>query len=362
MHRYTLPFILLLVSLQSAAQSGGGSGFADAWRAYLEAKKTGDPAAIVETSRRALDIGRDVLPADDERLPALMSNYGVALYDAGDIAAARPILKESVERTAELHGSNSEKMIPVLMNYADARAEFRNSQGMERTYNQALRIAEKTWGRESLDYAGISLRAGITIFEKTQSDEAARYLRRSDTIFTDLVGEEDIRTAYARFFLGKMEMSKRDYRDATGHFLSALPGFSGDSDAAREFEIITRSFLVQAYESRGMSDEATEHCLVVGEKSMLSPDQDYTPLFRKVPSYPRAMLNSKMQGHVDFAFTVDEKGFVRNPEVIAAEGSDAFIEPALEALRGFRYAPQFRGGEAVAVDDVKTRITFRIPE
>ena len=360
MNRYAIPLILLFVAMPSAGQSNGGSEFADAWRAYLEAKESGNPAAVIETSRNALDIGREVFPADDQRLPALMSNYGVALYDAGDLAAARPILKESVDLTAEIHGKDSEKMIPVLMNYADARAEFQNSQAMERTYNQALKVAEKNWGRESLDYAGISLRAGINIFEQARSDEAGKYLRRSNKIFTDLVGEEDIRTAYARFFLGKMEMTKRDYRDATNFFLSALPGFGGDSDAAREFEIITRSFLVQAYESRGMSDEATEHCLVVGQKSMLSPDQDYQPLFRKAPAYPRPMLISNIQGHVDFAFTVDENGFVRDPEVIDAVGNDAFIEPALEALRGFRYAPQFRDGQPVVVDDVKTRITFRL--
>jgi hypothetical protein len=263
MNRCVFPLVLLLLSPLSIAQSGDPSDFRTAWQAYREAEQSGDPVAIVDASRQALEIARETFAADDPRIPALMSNYGVALYNSGNAEAARPVLKESVERTAALHGEDSEKMIPVLMNYADARAEIQNSRGMERSYDDALKVAAKIHGEESPDYAGISLRAGINILEQAQSGRAARYLQQSDRIFTELVGESDIRTAYARFFLGKLEMSRREYHDATGYLLGALPGFSDGSAVGTEYLIYTHTFLAQAYEARGMSGEATEHALAV---------------------------------------------------------------------------------------------------
>ncbi len=38
-------------------------------------------------------------------------------------------------------------------------------------------------------------------------------------------------------------------------------------------------------------------------------------------------------------------------------GDGGFENAALDAVEQFRYAPQFEGGEAVAVSGIKTRIT-----
>ena len=118
---------------------------------------------------------------------------------------------------------------------------------------------------------------------------------------------------------------------------------------------------MQAYEYWGKSDLATEHCVAIGRVSKLRADQDYQPLFRMAPIYPRRMLSIRAEGSVDIAFIVDESGFTQNPEIIqSGQGSRGFEKAAIEAVKRFRYAPRFENGEAVAVDNVKTRITFEI--
>ena len=88
---------------------------------------------------------------------------------------------------------------------------------------------------------------------------------------------------------------------------------------------------------------------------------------------------SGVEGFVDFEFTIDKNGFVRNPEVLQVSTGrpgnsigrslfdsrpedSSFESAALKALERFRYAPRFVNGNAIEVDKVKTRITFEIED
>ncbi len=362
MIRSSILLLCLLLATAASAQEPTTADFNAAWKDYQAAKAAGKPGELVDTASRVLDIGEALFGPDDERVPMLMSNYGTALFEAGDRYDALDVLEKSVDRTAEIHGKRSAQMIPVLMNYADARIQPFDAKPMASTYDDALRIAKNLYGEQSLDYAGIALRAGLVILGTNDTTVAVPYLRKANDVFQALVGPEDVRTAFAQLHLGKFELASRDYDDAIEYLLGALEGFAGGTGKNQEYELVTRAFLVQAYENRGMSEEATEHCLAIGQNSMIEPDQDYLPIFRKAPSYPRNMLVSNKTGHVDLAFTVDESGFVQNPEVIDLVGGDAFSDAALEAVARFRYAPRFEDGKPVASHNVKTRITFAIEE
>lgn len=131
-----------------------------------------------------------------------------------------------------------------------------------------------------------------------------------------------------------------------------------------------------------MTEEATQYCVAIGRISKLRPVQEHQPLFRLVPQYPGELLIAGVEGHVDFEFTVDEDGFVRDPRVInamstvgtAAKSTGSrltrsvgktnllFEKAALEALERFRYAPMFVDGVATPVQNVQTRISFQIED
>jgi len=357
---------LLLAAGANAQDEDPERAFADAWQQYAEAKRAVAESKkprlkteLVAAAKNVLEAGEQAFAANDERLPLLMLNYGKALLDSGDRTSAREVVGRSVDLTRELHGADSEKMIPMLMSYADSKAEFRNSSVQQKHYRQALRIATKHYGKDSVEYADLLLRAGVQVLERTKTDSGKRYFREAREIYVQRLGDESRQAGMASFYLGKSELAFRNFRIATQHFLNALDGFEGEDALDTQLEMITHAFLVQTYESRGLSDEATEHCLAIGANSMTSPDQDYQPLFRKAPKYPSDMLSRRKEGYVDVRFTVDASGFVRNP-VVLYRTDKSFDKATIDAVERFRYAPRFEDGEPVAVADVKTRITFKI--
>jgi len=367
MRAILLVFALILFAAESNAQDANpDKAFADAWQEYVDAKQAVAESKssrlkkeLVSAASKVLEAGEQAFSPRDERLPRLMSNYGMALLDVRAYKSAREVLERSVDLTKELHGADSEKMIPMLANYADSRAEIRDSSAQERYYRQALKIAEKHYGKDSIEYADLLLRAGVQILERTKTVSGKRYSREAREIYVQHLGDESHQAGISSFYLGKSELASRNFKTATEHFLNALNGLRGEDARLIQSEMITHAYLVKAYESRGMSDEATEHCLAIGANSMVSPDQDYQPLFRKMPKYPSDMRSRRKEGYIDISFTVDASGFVRNP-VVLYRTDKSFEKAAIDAVKGFRYAPRFEDGEPVAVDGIKTRITFKL--
>ena len=137
----------------------------------------------------------------------------------------------------------------------------------------------------------------------------------------------------------------------------------------------THALLVQVYESWGKSDLATRHSIAIGMDSPASPEEDYQPLFRQLPKYPREMWQRRIEGSVDVEFTVNEEGFTENARVIKVVTSEpdrttkalasddenrSFAVAALAAVKKFRYAPRFENGVAVPVENVKARVVFKL--
>lgn len=102
-----------------------------------------------------------------------------------------------------------------------------------------------------------------------------------------------------------------------------------------------------------------EHCVAIGRLSQSRKSEDYLPLFRMAPEYPRRMLARGRQAIMDVSFIVDENGFVREPKIVnASEHSRGFEKAALRAVERFCYAPIVVDGMAVPVEDIRTRISF----
>jgi len=345
-----------------AGQLDANPDFDDAWQRYATARDSGHKKKQLAAAEEVLTIAEQSFDKDDKRLPALMINYGNALLATGNIVKARDVLKKSVKRSEDLYGKASVDVIPALMNYADARADMHNSRRQEQTYERALDIAATHYGSQSIEYGDIAFRAGIRILERAATTDGEQYLVQARDVYSTVNGMDSREAGLASFYLGKTELAKRKYAPAIDHFLAALNTFDGDDPQDKRFAMISRAFLVQSYETIGESDKATEHCIAIGANRMMTPDQDYEPIFRQAPRYPVDMLRRGEQGYVDVAFTVDANGFVKNPDVIKRKGGASFAAAAVKAVKKFRYAPQFDSGQPIAVDDVKTRITFKIEQ
>ena len=266
----------------------------------------------------------------------------------------------------------------VLSELADSSGGAGNEHEQLKLYKRALGITADEYGDTSLEYATLAFRAGRNVYEQSYSLIGRKYMRAAHEIFAAEFGAVDPRVGLTNFYLGKMKFSRGQYKHATKYLEAALPSMGGESDNMKSLRLVTRALLVQAYESWGKSDLATPHCVAIGAESQFSPNQDYKPIFRLAPQYPGELLARGVEGFVEFEFTIDEKGFVQNPTIIRSTRDNtrdsrsvkrlgsrtelSFEAAASEAIKRFRYAPRFVEGEAVAVDSVKTRISFKLVE
>jgi protein TonB len=80
--------------------------------------------------------------------------------------------------------------------------------------------------------------------------------------------------------------------------------------------------------------------------SLSDLDQKPRPIFQRPPSYPQELRKQKRQGTVYVLFTVDRQGRVTDAKVDKST-DPAFEQPALEAVKQWKFEPGTRKGEPV---------------
>lgn len=85
----------------------------------------------------------------------------------------------------------------------------------------------------------------------------------------------------------------------------------------------------------------------------------YKPIEKQAPDYPRGALRKGLEGDCTVRYTVNSKGMVESPEVVA-NCHPLFKKPSLEAAKTFRYKPRMVNGQPVAVPNVHNTFEYRI--
>ena len=99
-----------------------------------------------------------------------------------------------------------------------------------------------------------------------------------------------------------------------------------------------------------------------GRKSGVFADGSYVPIFKVPPIYPRRAQERGIEGCVMLEFAVTKVGAVRDPVVLWSIPSGIFDRAAMRSALKFKYKPQIRDGEAIAVSGVLNQITFIIED
>ncbi|MDJ0759310.1 MAG: TonB family protein [Woeseiaceae bacterium] len=367
MREIVLVLVLFLLPATAWSDNSDIAAFNKAWQEYVAAEQSGDAGLRVETAARAAEAGKRIFTTSDEQLALVVQNYGVALSDSGDRENAVPVLEEALELGQAYYGVDGAGLIPILADLADAKARNFSPGPQFRLYKRALKIAEQSFGPNSVEFADLAFRASRNVYSMSLSDTAQKYMSDARDIYLSLPEPKTQNAALADYYLGKMEFSDQKYKKSSEYLERALTGLEEPGEANQALRLLTRGLLVQVYERRGLRDKATPHCIAIGRESQLAPDQELAPIVRVAPRYPSSMLRSGNQGAVDIEFTVDESGFVKDPVVLGRtvngrekKGRSDFDEAALDAVKEFRYAPKFVDGEPVASTGMKTRITFKL--
>ena len=221
-------------------------------------------------------------------------------------------------------------------------------------FRRAQKIAQKNLNPVSI--ATVNREIGLHL--ASIGTDGTEFFEPAHEIYRAELGEADFRTALMAFHLGNIELSKGNHKRARNLLESSVRGFE-THDSYREFEMTARGFLIAALEELGQREEATRHCLVIGEKKPLAADEEMTPVYRQPPAFPKIALRNFISGFALVEFTVDEQGFTQNHQVVDAS-SQVFHNTSIESAKTLRFAPRFVDGEPVATDGVTFRFGYEV--
>ncbi|MCG8670074.1 MAG: energy transducer TonB [Pseudomonadales bacterium] len=89
-------------------------------------------------------------------------------------------------------------------------------------------------------------------------------------------------------------------------------------------------------------------------------DGDFLPMVKVPPQYPRRALRNGIEGWVVVSFTVTSDGSVRSPKVVDSNPKGVFDQSAINAVMKFKYKPRMVAGQAVEVQGVQNKFTFKL--
>lgn len=92
----------------------------------------------------------------------------------------------------------------------------------------------------------------------------------------------------------------------------------------------------------------------------LDADADLLPIVKVGAVYPREAKDNRIEGYVLVEFTVNAEGITEDAQVMQAEPAGVFEAAALKAVARYRYKPRVIAGQAVAVEGIQNRITFKL--
>lgn len=332
--------------LSAGAGADAQQDFNTAYHAYREAMAGGRYDAALAPAVEARELGESLYADDPPRMATLVFNHGFVLGQLKRHDDAYPVLKRARKLMREAFGKEAKEMLNVEMALLVSAPPSRIRHYME----ESLKLARVHHDGNSKLMADIKLQGALRLWGRDATSllqEAAEGYQAAG----DMNG-----FAVAQFWIGKKHFVRRDYARVPKPLNAAIKALP----ERHQLALMARAHLVEVYEELGQSEKATEHCLAIGRTTPWTGNDDYKPLFKRPPDYPRSALVRDQQGMVLLEFTVDEMGFVREPKVIESNGGVAFHEPALEAAKGFRYAPRFVDGKAVAVQEVRNRIVFEM--
>ena len=347
--------IAFVSSAVFADEKSDKKAFREAYKAYQEAEASGNRAAALVSAQKAFEFGEKVFGPDHSNTAALLLNYGRLIYRHEE---AREVLEDAVNRYEKLYGKDAQELIDPLMDLAANSTRVGTLGGAKRIYRRALNLASQHYPGNTMMEGTIRLEMGKVALQEAYSREALKHLKKARELLASVEGNRALaQIADADFYIGKYQMTKKDFDEAEDSLLRSLEVFETYAPNSR-ITMTNHAFLIRVYEEQGLSDEATKHCRAIGAKTPANPDQDYIPVYRKHPIYPLSAQRAGKEGYAIIELTVDENGFVKDPKVIERDGPSSFETASLDAVRSFRYAPRYENGKPVDSKGVRYRFTY----
>jgi len=331
--------------------------FREAYRAYERYAVAGDVAKAKEMAAESYRLGQKVYGKKSPDTAKLAINYAKLLNDAGDVRRSRKVLRGKLEVMEDEYGEHSIKLTSLLHELGRAHYRPNDPQRGLGHFQRASVLLEQH--DDELYRAKRNFDIATELLKRGGNADTRSFIEKAHGVYSKRLEPNDFRLGLVSYHMGLWSVSDGEYAESVEYFNAALTAFQRDDGEMSDLERTVRSMLVNAYENAGQSKDATQHCLALGKsQEWVVPAK---PLYLQAPDIPEELAESAFAGEVKLAFTVDAAGFVSNARIASASSSD-MDSIALEAIRGFRYAPRFVDGRPVDTDGVGFTFDFARPQ
>ncbi|HET6472378.1 MAG TPA: TonB family protein [Pseudomonadales bacterium] len=331
--------------------------FAEAYHTYQKLSADGNTDAALPYAQKAFELGEQIYGDDHANTAALALNLGDLLDKAGRRKDAIETLDKAIVLYKRVYGDTGRELIDPLMARGNAAGGW-NAKEKSQFYDQALTIARLHVGPDDLLLARLNLEAGIHLLRDGAVDESDRYLAAAYMQYRKQLKPDDSRLLMASFWEGKYQLANQKPRAAEPYLNDVITALAGHESQPNPLGQAAHALLVVAYQQLSDPARATPHVLALAKTQPWDGSSVPVPLYKKDPDYPKDAKG--LEGYAIVEFTIDADGTVSDPKLVSTQGSDAFGEPALAAIRGWRFTPHLVDGKPVATAGVKQKVDFKL--
>ena len=330
--------------------------FKTAYQSYKSSLNSKDLTHQKTTAKEAYELGKKLYGDMHINTAKLALNYVVTLHKLKEFKNSNELEPFIANVYREKYGNHSKELIDLYY-FLSKSVGWENKKQYNDYINKSLKLAAEAKPHAPALTAATQLIMGKDFIN--EGDRRGKIILEALDYFASTFPSNDKRVVEARFWAGKYYLSFEKRNSAIEMLTSNLPVFENVKGATHPLELATHAFLVQAYEGKRMSDEATKHCQAIGSMTPWDDSQEATPIYRVNPKYPMDMARKGKSGYVLFEFTITDIGTIDDIKTLEYEGK-AFIKEGKLALEQWRYAPKFVDGQAVEAKKQTLRLEFTL--
>ena len=362
-----LGLVLLLCVSNGSAESNESKNFDDAYQEFLKELRQ-NPASnkVGKLGLKALELGEALYDEGSEDLAVLTFNVVRSvsghprwfnILDGRNIELNRLALS----RYKKVYGLQSERLVDPYANLiltlsrrSGSPQQFKkmsDKSGKSEIQKLIGEVEGNVFSQqiEPLKVGGFYKRLAVSNMK-----ERGSFAKKALAIFQKELGETSVETLRAKLiWFSTLPMKKR-----VKGYQEMLPLMESVPELKTQ-RYLVHQVLAAFYFQKKKVEKAEYHLQRAGESGEgLFSQQDYIPIMKVAPHYPRSALSRGSRGYVVVEFAITEKGTVDAPFVVESKPQGTFDKASIDAALQFRFVPTYKQGSPVRVEGVRNKITF----
>ena len=356
---------LLLVSLPISPAFAQGDqsdlqAFNAAYTAYKQHAEAGSFGEAAGYARTAFQAGSRLFGEDSDELPQLAFNYGAMLTRSGDPAGAHDVLSQAAELTERRHGKNSVRLVPILMELGRVADQRFESRVMVRSFDRALKLSARHFGDDSERFGNAARDASTSLLRHAEFRKAEKYLERAHAALKSSLGGRHEAVRQVAYDLASLNFQDRNLTRSESWLSDMLDSYATSPGEMTDLELDARKLLIAVHEETDNSDRATVQCLRIARAR--DPEAARTPLLLYQDDRgfnPAIALGLAGGGEATVSYTVDARGYVRDPRFVTDNLRGEFGSLLISRVKSFRYAPRVVDGKLLDTENFEYTLRLR---